>query len=154
MKKQSFFSCIILAMVLSAATPAHAGDTPLGYPWSTWGEISNTTGSDLENGLKFDGYLEQGVDLTRAGSWVLNTFGGLRFTKSDESADWWNNKWGPSVGIKLRRNLDLGEKHWGVTSVGFRVEQYHYNNRAPVDEDTRYVLFLQWSAGGNWKGRD
>lgn len=151
---------VVLVSVLFAfsalASTAYAeeengNDIPLGFPWSAWGEASDASGSDVENGWKIDGYAEQGIDWFQLGDGYINTFAALRFTASEHEEDWWNNKWGPYLGVKWRVSPNCGEDSYCAFNIGYRWEHLDYNDFAPVDTDTRHVVYLQWSAGGNWK---
>ena len=137
MKMIFVLSAMVLTLMVSGV--AFAGG-PIGYPWSSWGEISQG-----EEGLKIDGYAEQGIDWTRLGKTglVLNTFAGLRFTLSDRPEDTWNNKYGPWLGVKLRRPLNLFSD-WGELDIGIRFE-------GGESGEMKTTGFLQWSFGGNLK---
>jgi hypothetical protein len=127
---------------------------PLGYPWSTWGEISETPVGHQETGFKIDGYAEQGVDWFKLGKteWTFNTFIGIRGTVSSRKSDYWNNRVGPWAGIKFKEALNIGEGNWGEIDLGVRWEYYHYLGReAPQSDDNRVVFFFEWSFGGNWR---
>lgn len=129
----------------------YAADVPLGYPYSSWGEVGSYFGSDQVKGLRIDGYFEQGVDWTKipGTNWVLDTFVGLRFTESGQAADYWDHKLGPWFGLKMKRDFTaLGD--WGQVSLGVRGEYYKYTS-GPFNDDLRGVGFVQWSFGGNWK---
>lgn len=143
-------SCLIL--ISSAAAYA---ETPLGYPWSTWGELSYSFDARQEKGLKLDTYVEQGIDWLKIGNsdFTLNTFVGLRLTASDHSEDYWNNKVGPWVGLKVKHPISIKDG-WGEFSFGLRWEYYSYlTDSKPVSNDSRFVAFLQWGLGGDWKKR-
>jgi hypothetical protein len=152
---------LFLSVLLFALCTAAFGEEPkakllLGYPWSTWGEISETMVGHTEKGFKLDGYAEQGVDWFKFGNTDLtfNTFVGIRGTVSDRAGDFWNNKVGPWVGFKFRQTLNIGEGHWGEIDFGARWEYYRYLRTEPVlgsNIDNRVVLFLQWNLGGDWK---
>ena len=133
---------MVLTLMLSDIVFA---ESPIGYPWSSWGEVSQG-----EKDLKLDGYAEQGVDWMRLGKtdWVLNTFAGLRFTLSDRPEDSWNNKYGPWLGVKLKHPLNFSE--WGELNIGLRVEYYDYF-KAEESDEFKTAGFLQWSFGGNLK---
>ncbi|MCX6765678.1 MAG: hypothetical protein NT136_01820 [Candidatus Moranbacteria bacterium] len=144
--------CLAFLCVAGAAF----AETPMGYPWLTWGEGTQTIGNpDTERGFKLDAYFEQGIDWTRIGEtdWIFNTFLGLRGTISDHKSDYWNNKVGPWAGIKLKHPLKVSENSWGDMAIGLRGEYYDYfgGSRRSVKNDIRVVGFLQWSLGGDWK---
>lgn len=142
-------SCFIF-IVLSVAAYA---ETPIGYPWSTWGELSHSFDARQEKGLKLDTYVEQGIDWLKIGNsdFTLNTFLGLRLTASDHKEDYWNNKIGPWVGFKVKHPISIKDG-WGQFSFGLRGEYYSYlTDSKPVSNDSRFVVFLQWGLGGDWK---
>lgn len=147
--KKLITASIFLLVIFIAGSPATA--EPLGYPWSTWGELSQTW-DDTETGLKIDGYLEQGVDWFKIGptDWVFNTFAGLRFVQSDQN-NYWNNKFGPWFGLKAKHDFKLFPDSWGEVALGLRGEYYNYTKNGGPGDDLRGVLYLQWSSGGDWK---
>ena len=125
------------------------------FPWETWGEMSYAPGRNVmsERGAKLDGYAEQGVDWVALGhsKWIVNTFVGLRYTLSDHSDQWWNNKAGLWAGVKLvDRDLSPTKNGWGHVSVGVRGEAYTYF-RGPHESEMRVVGFVKWTFGGDWK---
>jgi len=144
-------SVVIIAVVLVvmgfSASRADAWE-PLGYPYLVWGELSR---SEID-GLKFDGSVEQGIDLIHilGSKWIFNVFTGIRATESDQHQDVWNNKITPFVGAKAKLNLGLPVGHWGQVAVGVRVEQVLYH--APQARDaTQVVGFVSFGFGGDWK---
>lgn len=142
-------SCFFL---LIFSVVSHA-ETPLGYPWSTWGELTHTFDAREEKGIKLDAYFEQGIDWLKVGNtdFTLNTFLGLRGTVSDHSKDYWNNKVGPWVGLKLKHPVTITDG-WGQFAFGIRWEYYMYTTDSkPVANDSRFLTFIQWGLGGNWK---
>jgi hypothetical protein len=127
---------------------------PLGYPWSSWGEITETPVGHQEKGLKIDGYVEQGIDWFKLGEtdWKFNTFIGIRGTASSRKIDYFNNKVGPLAGLKFKKALDLGGDNSGAICLGARWEYYRYlGSAAPVSNDNRVIFFLEWSFDGDWK---
>jgi len=147
--KAIIISCLFL-LIFSSVSFA---ETPIGYPWSTWGELSHSFDARQEKGLKLDTYLEQGIDWLKVGNsdFTLNTFLGLRLTASDHAQDYWNNKVGPWVGLKLKHPVSIKDG-WGQFAFGARWEYYVYTTDAkPVGNDSRFVVFLQWGLGGDWK---
>jgi hypothetical protein len=125
------------------------------FPWFTYGNFSDYFGEEENPGLKFDGYIEQGVDWLKLGAKgpVLNTFIGLNGTFSDKKEQWWNNMWGPSIGLKFKFFLAISEKSGGEISLGVREEYFRYDitDERPYDYEWRTVAFVQWYYGGNWK---
>jgi hypothetical protein len=138
---------LVLAMALVMVMAGTSwGFDVVGYPWSTWGEVSgDLTDSKLKDGLKIDGYAEQGVDWFKVGPVILDTFVGIRGTASNQSADYWNNKVGPWVGIKAKLPFSTGELDFGV-----RYEYYHYMTDA-YGNVGRAVAFMTWGANGDWR---
>ncbi|GMQ94912.1 MAG: hypothetical protein BMS9Abin13_022 [Patescibacteria group bacterium] len=159
MKRKTIVNNIIAFIALYCISlVAIAGETdfgkksgPLAYPWNMWTETTYDFHGKRREGLKFDGYVEQGVDWRRFGSWTLNTFVGARFTLSDRRDQYWNNKYGPWFGVKIRRNVSLSDGSWGVMSIGIRSEHYRYRGNGSLESDNRGVVYIQWSAGGNLK---
>ncbi|MEK7124050.1 MAG: hypothetical protein AAB851_04120 [Patescibacteria group bacterium] len=145
MKKIILILVMLFCGIAGLAGTASAYE-PLGYPYSSWGEVGQTF-EGLEKGLKADGYLEQGVDWVKLHNWTLNTFAGFRFTFSDQAEQYWNNKYGPWLGLKIKRPLPIAS--WGEIAIGARIEYYDYLN--PHNQELRAVGFLQWSFGGDWK---
>ncbi|MBI3631131.1 MAG: hypothetical protein HY221_02230 [Candidatus Sungbacteria bacterium] len=141
--------CIVATLLAasSLATRASAWE-PLGYPYSTWGEISR---SEIE-GLKLDGYGEQGIDVLRIPNsrLILNFFSGLRFTESDRHEDVWNNKIAPTIGTKLKVPIALPAGHWGQLDIGIRGERvFHHASHA--HDTLEMIVFARWGFGGDWK---
>jgi hypothetical protein len=130
---------------------------PIGYPWSSWGEITETPVGHQETGLKIDGYAEQGVDWFKLGKmdWIFNSFIGIRGTGSSRKSDYWNNRVGPWAGLKFKKTLDLGGNNSATLSLGTRWEYYRYlPSGAPVRNDHRVTLFLEWAFDGDWKRKN
>lgn len=126
----------------------------LGYPWSTWGELSYTPTNDIEKGAKLDMYVEQGMDWTKLGStnWVLNNFVGFGLVISDHQDDFWNNRAEPSIGIKIKHPTKTSLNNWGELAIGIRGEYLAYFHESN-ENSVRGVAFLLWSIGGDWKNR-
>ena len=140
---------VFLAGVTSVSF-AGGGLDPIGYPYFSWGEISQGWGDKgLEEGLLVEGYVEQGIDWFEKNDWVFNTFIGLRFNFSSESEDYWNNRVGPWIGIKASH--PFWSPGWGSVSLGLRGELYEYTTSAGPNNDSRITAFFQWSFGGDWK---
>ena len=124
---------------------------PIGYPFSSWGAFT-ASDCDDEDVLKFNGYIEQGVDWVRFNKSTLNTFVGLYGVQSDQPYDYWDNKVALFVGAKVKTPINLGINDWGGLDIGIRGEFYDYTrNNSPIGRDTAVVLFVQWSFGGDWK---
>lgn len=157
-RKWQIVALAFAVMFFLAVSFASAGDTYPQFPWSTWGELSQTiTGRD-NPGFKADGYLEQGIDWMKIGnskfSPVLNTFVGFRFTASSQPDFWWDNKFGPWFGAKLKWDVSPYPGAYGEVALGIRGEYYTYvmssGRDRPYDNDLRCVAFFQWSFGGKW----
>jgi hypothetical protein len=150
MKPILIITCCLFLLLSSAIVHA---EMPLGYPWSTWGVLSHSLDAKTEKGLKLDTYLEQGIDWLKIGNsdFVLNTYLGLGITLSDHSQDYWNNKIGPRVGVKIKHPISIKDG-WGQFAFGAQWEYYSYTTDSkPVNNDSRFVVFLQWGMGGDWK---
>jgi hypothetical protein len=150
MKNAGVIAAVLAILLCSAPAGVNAG--PIGYPWSTWGELSNSW-NGIENGFKADFYIEQGVDWFRISGteWKFNTFIAGRVVQSDNSKDYWNNKIGPWFGFKFKHPVELFSGNWGEISIGARGEYYYFTgSNAPQNDDIRAVVFLQWSFGGDW----
>ncbi len=153
MLKRTNIILVAVCLVFLCVAGVASAETPIGYPWLTWGEGTQTIGNpDIEKGFKLDAYVEQGIDWARIGKsdWIFNTFVGIRGTVSDHSTDYWNNKVGPWIGAKIKHPFKLSENSWGETAIGTRFETYRYFHGDPKT-DNRAVVFLQWSFGGDWK---
>ena len=138
---------------------------PLGYPFTSWGEITQTPIGHDETGFKIDGYIEQGVDWFKVFNtdWKFNTFVALRGTAATHQIDYFNNKIGPWAGFKFKKTFDFGNDNSGSLYLGVRWEYYHYLDSGPpekidhhlfftsIRDDNRLTFFLQWSFGGDWK---
>ena len=126
----------------------------LGYPWSTWGELSFSPSNDIERGVKLDMYVEQGIDWAKLASsdWVLNNFIGFGLVVSDHSGEFWNNRARPAIGMKIKHPLKTSINNWGELAIGIRGEYFGYFHE-PDESALRGVAFLQWSVGGDWKNR-
>ncbi|MFA6284922.1 MAG: hypothetical protein WC643_00105 [Parcubacteria group bacterium] len=157
-RKWQFVALAFAVMFFLAGSVAIAGETYPQFPWSTWGEVSQTIAGKDNPGFKADGYLEQGIDWTKFGSSskfspVLNTFVGFRFTASNHPEYWWDNKLGPWFGAKLKWDVNPYPGAWGQIALGIRGEYYTYFSTVrdrPYSNDLRCVAFLQWSFGGKW----
>ncbi|MBP9749513.1 MAG: hypothetical protein KBD21_02185 [Candidatus Pacebacteria bacterium] len=146
-------SAMVAAVSVLLGNAAQAADFPMGYPYLSWGELSYAESSQgVEEGLKLDGYFEQGVDLFPLGTWRLNAFAALRGTVSESSDDYWNNKVGPWVGLKLKYDGTAPGSGWSNLAVGVRMEHYTYFDSV-VPDDTRFLLFAQWGLGGDWRSK-
>lgn len=146
----ALITSIIFLLLFTAVASA---ETPLGYPWLTWGEVTQTLGAtNIDKGLILDGYAEQGVDWVKLGSWNLNTFLGVRGKVSDHSNEYWNNYWGPWIGAKATIAGNPSFASWSSLAVGMRYEYRDYF-AGESDSEGRTVLFLQWGLGGDWKKR-
>ncbi|MEW6052550.1 MAG: hypothetical protein AB1552_02010 [Nitrospirota bacterium] len=145
----------VLVILMTVSVFSHQATAEiLGYPWYSWGELSFTPSNDIERGSKLDMYVEQGIDWMKLGEsdFVLNTFAGIGLTKSDHTNDFWNNRWRPVFGGKVKHPLKAGLNNWGVIDLGIRGEYFGYFNDSS-NNAWRAVAFLQWSAGGDWKNR-
>lgn len=150
MKTIAIVSTCLFLLLFSAVSHA---ETPIGYPWITWGTLSHAFDARAEKGLKLDTYLEQGVDWLKVGNsaFVLNTYLGLSLTASDHSQDYWNNKIGPRVGVKLKHPISIKDG-WGQFAFGAQWEYNVYTTDSkPVNNDSRFIVFLNWGMGGDWK---
>jgi len=147
--KRTILIALLLFGLLTLTSNSQA-EGPIGYPWFTWGELSETW-DHIETGFKFDTYLEQGIDWAKIGNtnWILNSFAGIRLVQSDQS-NYWNNKIGPWFGVKVKHDFQLFKDSWGQIAIGVRGEQYTYTRNSP-GSDLRGVVFFQYSAGGDWK---
>jgi len=148
--------CLAVLVVLMAVPifSYQARAEIIGYPWSTWGELSYTPSTDIEKGAKLDMYVEQGIDWAKLGStdWVFNNFVGFGLVVSDHNEDYWNNRARPAIGIKIKHPIKTSLNNWGELSIGIRGEYFGYFHQ-PENDDVRGVAFLQWSIGGDWKNR-
>jgi hypothetical protein len=55
-KKMRIIAIINSIFFLLVFNGVSYAETPLGYPWSTWGELSHTSDAREEKGLKLDAY--------------------------------------------------------------------------------------------------
>lgn len=141
---------VLLLLGLLTFPSNSLAEGPIGYPWFTWGELSQTW-DHTETGIKFDTYLEQGIDWLKIGNtnWIFNSFAGVRLVQSDQS-DYWNNKIGPWFGIKFKLDFRFPKLNYGQIAIGARGEHYSYTRNSP-GSDLRGLVFIQYSAGGDWK---
>ena len=148
--------CLAVLVVLMAVSifSYEARAEILGYPWSTWGELSYSPSNDIERGAILDMYVEQGIDWTKLGStdWVLNNFVGFGLAISDHKDDFWNNRVRPVIGIKIKHPIETSLNNWGELAIGIRGEYFGYFHESN-ENAVRGVAFLQWSMGGDWKNR-
>lgn len=148
--------CLAVLVILVAVSifSNQARAEILGYPWSTWGELSYSPSNDIEKGAKLDMYVEQGIDWTKLGStdWVLNNFVGFGLAISDHKDDFWNNRARPVIGIKIKHPIETSLNNWGELAIGIRGEYFGYFHESN-ENAVRGVAFLQWSIGGDWKNR-
>jgi len=136
---------VIFALLFIVATTTYAF-SPMGYPWFTWGDLSYQTGGE-EDGFKGDGYIEQGIDWFPILGWTANTFVGIHGVASDNSDQYWNNKFGIMPGVKFRRNFNFGQSTALELAVGYRWEYYAYFDG---HDSSRGIGFGNWYIGGNW----
>ncbi len=159
MKKGSI--AVVSSLLLCLVTIGNAQSQSLSafpkFPWETWGEMSYAPGHDVisEHGTKLDGYVQQGIDWYRFNlgktGLNLNTFLGLRYSVSQNSNEWWNNKVGLWGGVQLvDRDLSPTSNGWGNASFGIRGEVYDYFRDGHRNE-ARIVGFVKWTFGGDWK---
>lgn len=151
-KRLGLLGLIVSVFMLFVLVGNSAAEVPVGYPWSTWGEVTQSVGdTNIDKGLVLDSYAEQGIDWVTFGNWTLNTFVGVRAKVSDNSVEYWNNYWGPSVGAKVVLSGSVFKQNsWSSFALGVRCEKRSYFKTGRQD-DSRVVAFLQWGLGGNWK---
>ncbi|HET6371468.1 MAG TPA: hypothetical protein VFG95_09740 [Nitrospiria bacterium] len=95
-----FFLCGMVAVYLAVIAPANALE-PLGYPGSTWGQLSYDNDSLVGAGAL--GYINQGIDWTTLpGDIPVNTFAEFRYRFRTENNDFYN-EYGGAVGVELRK---------------------------------------------------
>jgi len=126
---------------------------PLGYPFSSWGELSYIW-DDIENyqnGWLLDYYVEQGIDWFKFYGFTFNTFAGIEIAESDDSIAYWNNRITPTVGIKIKRPIRLFESIYAELNIGARGEYDIYLSSQGPKDMTSVVVYLQWSFDGDWK---
>lgn len=140
-KYGSILAVAILAIFFFAPLAANAFD----YPGHSWWGIDNPFGGDEDTGLRFNGYIEQGMDLgiIPGTDSVFNIFVGTYLTVSTESARWWDQQIRPTVGAKVKIPVRLSDSVYGNLSVGARIEYVRYlGNEAPYENDMRAVVFV------------
>ena len=140
-------SFAVLFLVIVSVTYAFS---PTGYPWVTWGDLGYQIGGE-EEGFKGDGYIEQGVDWFHTLGWTANTFVGINVVGSDDSDQYWNNKFGIIPGFKFTRTFNVNEDTSLELAVGYRWEYYQYFSG--YDSSSRGIGFANWYIGGNWDGK-
>jgi hypothetical protein len=138
----------ILALSASAASYA---DGPVGYPGSTWGQLTAPSsvikGTPEDNNWLYMGKITQGVDWLRFGKndkWTFDTYGSFGFSVDRNRLDY-NNKIVPAIGAKIERSFTRGvvsagvegiyERHFGDTAVydsGSPIKQSGYGVQAYV----------------------
>lgn len=154
MRKNLVFTIVLTVFIAMFSIATAGAETPIGYPYTSWGEITQTIGNtSIDKGFKLDGYVEQGIDWVKLGDFTVNTFGGLRGTVSNHGDEYWNNKIGPWIGAKVTTSMKpFASQSWASMALGIRFEYYDYYDRpSPVSHDSRGVVFLQWGLGGDWK---
>ncbi len=150
MRRVTIISICFFLLVFTSVSHA---ETPIGYPWITYGSLSYAFDARAEKGLKLDTYLEQGVDWLKVGNsdFILNTYLGLNITASEHSEDYWNNKIGPRLGVKLKHPISIKDG-WGQFAFGVQWEYNSYfGDSKPFSNDSRFVAYFQWGLGGDWK---
>jgi hypothetical protein len=130
-----------------------AAETPLAYPFSSWGEISSSHCDTQDDDFKFAGAFEQGVDWFKLNQFTFNTFASINITQSDNDRNYWDNKVGLYVGAKIKHPLKLAINNWGTMALGIRAEFYDYTSDYGPSKENCVVVFFQWSFGGDWKKR-
>ena len=141
--------CLVVGC-LATLLGSEANADILGYPWSTWGDVSYSPGGATDKGAIATVSAEQGIDWLHLGEsgWVFNTCAGIGLSTSDHAEEYWNNKAKPAVGAKIKKSFDSGVE----VNLGLRGEYADYFNNRGADE-LRGVAFIQWSASGNWKNK-
>jgi hypothetical protein len=144
---------LLLALCNSAWSGEREKQVPIGYPFSSWGEISQTPVGREETGVKIDGYVEQGIDWFKIGKIDLkvNTFLAFRETVSSRQEDFFNNKIGPWAGIKFKKTLDLGRDTTASFNLGVRWEHYRYLGSIFPKNENRMTVSMEWGFDGDWK---
>jgi len=151
MKKSVLSLLFVVCLLVGAFVGNVNAGGPIAYPFSSWGSIT-ASDCDQDDVLKFNGYIEQGVDWIKFDQATLNTFVSVYGVQSDQPYDYWDNKVALFVGAKIKNPLNLGINDWGGLELGIRGEFYDYTrDNSPIDRDTAVVLFCQWSFGGDWK---
>ncbi len=151
--KKAVVGAVLALVFIFGINQASAAYEPIGYPYMSWGELSYPKGGN-ERGLKLDTYFEQGVNWFRVkkSAWIFSTFGALHLTLSRDPSAYWNNKIGPSAGFGFRRSFQLLPGSYQQLFIGVRGEDSRYFDAA-VPEEWRGLVFVKWSAGGDWKRR-
>ena len=151
MKIKTIFTTFICLLIMAFVfiSPASAFG-PIGYPYSSWGQISFVDGAEPDEDFAVGAYVEQGIDWVKFNNtWTLNTFAGLGINWNSIEDHYWDNKTIPTVGVKISHPLNLGQ--WGVIGFGIKEEFYKYFSSSKTDDQSRTVVFVEWSFGGDWK---
>lgn len=141
-----FKKIIIISFLVLFVCSVSNAFSPMGYPWFTWGDLTYQT-NGAEDGFKGEGYLEQGVDWFPLLGWTANTFVGVHAVGSDDSDQYWNNKFGIMPGVKFKRSFNFGEATVLEVAVGYRWEYYAYFDG---HDSSRGIGFGDWYIAGNW----
>ena len=127
----------IFAAVASLAAASAFAAEPLGYPGSTWGQLtfpSSVIADTPEHGnWVYQGKITQGIDWVKFGSdkkWTLDTYASLGLS-DDRNHLAYNDKVVPALGVRLDRSYNNGivtvgvegvyEHHWGDVYNGSQV---------------------------------
>ena len=130
---------------------------PLSYPFISWGEANyiwdDTRSPDIsEEGFHAQTYFEQSVDWIELFKIRVNTFAAFEFNINDDPEDYWYNNVGLWLGAKAKYSFKLSPISWGLIAIGARAEMYKYTaSQSPFNDDHKYMLFEQWSFGGDWR---
>lgn len=115
------------------------------YPGHSWWGIDNPFGGDEDTGLKFNGYIEQGMDIgiVPGTDWTFNIFVGTYLTVSTEESRWWDQQIRPVLGGKFKVPVRFSDGLFGNLAIGARAEYVEYlGNEAPYSNDYRLVVFI------------
>ena len=158
MKKPLDVAIAAVLLVLAGATLSHPWE-PIGFPFQSWGEgyFIDGTNNDVEDGFYLSAYAEQGMDAVELPGGVLNFFAsGSLLVGGEKDKDPWNSKFEPSAGLRWRYDFRVdparGPLGWAGIDIGARVSRIEYLHDN-IEDEVRYIGFISWSVGGDWKGR-
>jgi hypothetical protein len=140
MKRHAFGVALALMCLVLCSGSASA---IVGFRGSTWGDLRGELPKDGDSNLLLKGWVRQGVDWTKWGSFTLNTYATLRYQADTDGLDY-NNSVGPGIGVSLEAYSTKGIV--AALGVEYIWDRYLGLGANPlVDENAqKVVLYVNW----------
>ncbi len=157
MMKKMILSAVFFAstmMIFAGSAMAEPKFGLLGAPYNMWLEGSQgfgeKPGKGLNEGLKMDTRLEQGLEIAQFGHqdrFKVVPFVALRLTVSDQQREVWNNRIAEEVGLKVTYDVPVNQGHWGQVAVGVKgIHRTEFRGESDIGGQ----VFVTVGFGGNW----